>query len=458
MYKDDPKHLIRKLIVPLTAACVIGCLHSHSTQAFDAYETFRQATLLTRSGQYRRAIPLLEQCVKYNENFEEAWVLLGRCEVQSGNSEKGIQALTFAKNKFSNAKVQRSILSSLIFAFGKAGRLEELQAARIEFVLKFPNEPGNEALKKQIEYYDKDFSRTRSIEGRHLVYKLEGYYPWLKFGKMPEMPIKVFIHTGNELKDGSKIYPKAVLTNFIAKAKDACNEWSKATDGNLSFTFVDKEGDSQLVCTWTTAAKSKHHSWASGEMVHDNTSSQGPIRSRAVIFLDPVHRTSDVSFYETTLHEIGHGLGFQHTSNPNDVMYNASIGGAPRKHLSKGDIQLARRVYTDPFLGKAVAENFVRAAYIDKSYEQAYSLLSPEEKNRLNLEQFKDKLSKEATESVPTALSIYRFDRAPYDNKYNFAFEGSNSEKKFYYHVAVVHCDNDEYWVTQARVVSVRPL
>jgi hypothetical protein len=74
------------------------------------------------------------------------------------------------------------------------------------------------------------------------------------------------------------------------------------------------------------------------------------------------------------------------------------------------------------------------------------------------LEQFKDKLSKEATESVPTALSIYRFDRAPYDNKYNFAFEGSNSEKKFYYHVAVVHCDNDEYWVTQARVVSVRPL
>jgi len=60
-----------------------------------------------------------------------------------------------------------------------------------------------------------------------------------------------------------------------------------------------------------------------------------------------------IDFFTVMSHEIGHALGLDHSSNPNDVMYPYYVGA--RNWLSSGDIQSVQTLYAGSAGGSAGA-------------------------------------------------------------------------------------------------------
>ena len=100
--------------------------------------------------------------------------------------------------------------------------------------------------------------------------------------------------------DGNTQYNLGVSFSRLKRHQDACNAFRKAVDR------------SQL-----------HHSFSIGETSH-GTNTAGEDQATVYLFLNSGNSVDDTEFYDTCLHEIGHAIGLSHSSNPADVMYNAS--------------------------------------------------------------------------------------------------------------------------------------
>jgi len=152
-------------------------------------------------------------------------------------------------------------------------------------------------------------------------------------------------------------------------AEWALRDWERAGGGGLSFRAVP-EAQALLRLYWVGSGGSQF-----GEMrpfqlggrrgaavfVRPDTDSLGgPLAERA--FRDRLFR--DTIVYLTCLHEIGHGLGLDHTRDFRDIMYFFGYGGDIEKYflryrrrvhrraefesqsgLSQADIERLRRLY-----------------------------------------------------------------------------------------------------------------
>lgn len=160
------------------------------------------------------------------------------------------------------------------------------------------------------------------------------------------MPLKVFIAPMNFY---SKRGQDAKYRGFVKRALD---EWSKVSNGKVSFVIVDNLYDSQVNIEWKRVERK---ALGMCYFQYDKFNRLGSAEVQIGLTEGLVHAEymDEGEVYHTILHEIGHAIGLGHSPFKNDIMYTPHQQGV--LHVGPGDRLTVNWLYTFP-QGKTVSE------------------------------------------------------------------------------------------------------
>ena len=160
------------------------------------------------------------------------------------------------------------------------------------------------------------------------------------------MPLKVFIAPMNFY---SKKGQDLKYRGFV---KRALEEWSKVSNGKVSFIIVNNIYDSQVNIEWKRVER---QALGMCYFQYDKYNRLGSAEVSIGLTEGLVHADymDENEVYHTILHEIGHAIGLGHSPFKNDIMYTPHQKGVV--HVGPGDRLSINWLYTFP-QGKTVAE------------------------------------------------------------------------------------------------------
>ncbi|MBR1461525.1 matrixin family metalloprotease [bacterium] len=160
------------------------------------------------------------------------------------------------------------------------------------------------------------------------------------------MPLKIYIAP---MKFYSKQGQDFKYRHYV---KQALDEWTKVSNGKVSFTIVNNLNASNINLEWKRVQRQ-----ALGHCLFHYDNNNRLYSAEMVIGLTEglVHAdyNDESEVYHTILHEIGHAIGLGHSPFKNDIMYTPHQKGI--SHVGPGDRLSVNWLYTFP-KGKTVNE------------------------------------------------------------------------------------------------------
>lgn len=160
------------------------------------------------------------------------------------------------------------------------------------------------------------------------------------------MPLKVFIAPMN-------FYSKRGQdTKYRGFVKRALDEWTKVSNGKVSFVIVNNIYDSQVNIEWKRVERK---ALGMCYFQYDKYNRLGSAEVSIGLTEGLVHADymDEGEVYHTILHEIGHAIGLGHSPFKDDIMYTPHQKGVI--HVGPGDRLSINWLYTFPH-GKTVNE------------------------------------------------------------------------------------------------------
>lgn len=131
-----------------------------------------------------------------------------------------------------------------------------------------------------------------------------------------------------------------------AKMKQAFMEWTKATNGKITFKFISSPKTSQIQVYFVDTVQNYDNDAAIG-LASSQKVVSGAIKHTAIQIskragFDGAKDLTEEEEYLTMIHEIGHALGLGHSNDPTDVMYPVNNGLG---RITEDDINLLYQIY-----------------------------------------------------------------------------------------------------------------
>lgn len=325
---------------------------NHAEEALKKFETVLKkhpnsgiaegaiGTMLLKLGRPAEAIPHLERAVQ----LDPTTYTIGSLSVALMSTGNNDRAKAILEKEVGKHPDNASALGNLISANISTGNLEDALKCSMEFVRRFPTHEAASGIRENAKGIEAQIALKKqhaADSGQQDYYAELGQdiYTWPK----SRMPIKVYMHPGTGVP--------GFLPAFDNALREAFATWQDASQGSLSFEFVESPKNADITCYWVADPKQLR---GGGEQGLATLNRDGKhIGSAKIDFLTTpiglhgyaISTVDALVMKRVCLHEVGHVLGIAgHSPYVDDTMYFSEVG-TKDVALTQRDINTIRRIY-----------------------------------------------------------------------------------------------------------------
>lgn len=320
-----------------------------SEKTYQAGMLVRDAVNLMHQNHMEEALAKLQQAVVLDPTMEDAQCNLGVVLARMG---KASEAITQMEKAVQLSPGRAEIWMNLANMYQANGQKDKALETYRQFLKRFPKNPYVSKVNGMIAGLQKE--QERAAEVRKIAgdgYDGTDYFVEISRGhpqkwNAKRMPVKVHI------ADATKV--PGYKPEYDAILKQAFADWSEASQGKLTFTYVDTADAADLKVKWSNNRNDLQNVAQRAAEGGEAKIYPGPegITSATIVLLtlDPApDRPITPSLMRMKcLHEIGHASGMQgHSTAPGDIMFDTSPLSDTDVQLSARDKKTIVRLYSD---------------------------------------------------------------------------------------------------------------
>jgi Flp pilus assembly protein TadD len=288
------------------------------------------------------AVSLYQQIrSQYRQEFESMHGEYGYCLAKLGRYDDAVEEGRLAINSRPDEPSNYNLLSSYLI---EAGDVRGAIDTDRQFLAKFPNDPNYSKVADRMKSLQVDLDRRvaehQQTDTASKPLDSEVVRRWSR----GMMPLKVYMPSdeGVALAPSHSGLTSHNMHEIVLASLDA---WTQASQGRCEFMVVQRPEESNIEFAYTNDPSGMENSAQLGvtSWSGENTHMKARIR---LLTGNAMGKPSSLDLLmQTTLHELGHALGLEHSNTAGDVMY-PSARAVPVTELTNNDTRRIVNIYS----------------------------------------------------------------------------------------------------------------